>query len=102
MYNHGQAKGMSYWTPNVNGLRDPRWGRAMETPGEDPLVIGKYAVSFVRGMQGDSIEGGDLKDGHLQVSAACKHFIANDMEDWGGINRYRFDAQVIIFISLNQ
>ncbi|GAA0149567.1 glucosidase [Lithospermum erythrorhizon] len=94
MYNEGQAKGMTYWAPNINIFRDPRWGRGQETPGEDPLVVGNYAVSYVRGIQGDSFEGGQLEDGHIQASACCKHFTAHDLDNWNGVNRYTFDAKV--------
>ncbi|XP_074379564.1 putative beta-D-xylosidase 7 [Apium graveolens] len=94
IYNVGQAKGLTFWAPNINIFRDPRWGRGQETPGEDPLVSGKYAVSFVRGIQGDSFEGGYLKDGHLQISACCKHFTAYDLDNWTTVDRYVFDAHV--------
>ncbi|KAJ6307118.1 hypothetical protein OIU78_022241 [Salix suchowensis] len=60
LYNAGQATGMTFWAPNINIFRDPRWGRGQETPGEDPLLTGKYAVSYVRGLQGDSFEGGEI------------------------------------------
>ncbi|KAL1547021.1 putative beta-D-xylosidase 7 [Salvia divinorum] len=94
MYNEGQANGLTIWSPNINIFRDPRWGRGQETPGEDPLLTAKYAISVVRGLQGDSPEGGDLKDGHLQVSACCKHFTAYDLESWEGYERFSFNAQV--------
>ncbi|KAG8660399.1 hypothetical protein MANES_02G154700v8 [Manihot esculenta] len=86
---------MTFWAPNINIFRDPRWGRGQETPGEDPLVTGKYAVSYVRGVQGDSFQGGKLK-GHLQASACCKHFTAYDLDNWKGVNRFVFDARVTI------
>ncbi|XP_039059380.1 probable beta-D-xylosidase 7 [Hibiscus syriacus] len=93
IYNVGQAKGMTFWAPNINIYRDPRWGRGQETPGEDPMVTGKYAVSFVRGLQGDSFEGGKLGE-HLQASACCKHFTAYDLDNWRGMTRYVFNAKV--------
>ncbi|XP_015071729.1 probable beta-D-xylosidase 7 [Solanum pennellii] len=95
VYNAGQLKGITLWAPNINILRDPRWGRGQETPGEDPMMVGKYGVAYVRGLQGDSFEGGKLKDGHLQTSACCKHFIAQDMDNWHNFSRYTFDAQVL-------
>ncbi|KAH6756738.1 Glycosyl hydrolase family protein [Perilla frutescens var. hirtella] len=52
MYNEGQARGMTFWTPNTNIFRDPRWGRGQETPGEDPMVASKYVVAYVRSIQG--------------------------------------------------
>ncbi|GAV59276.1 Glyco_hydro_3 domain-containing protein/Glyco_hydro_3_C domain-containing protein/Fn3-like domain-containing protein [Cephalotus follicularis] len=93
IYNAGQATGLTFWSPNINIFRDPRWGRGQETPGEDPLMTGRYAVSFVRGVQGDSFEGGKLGE-HLQASACCKHFTAYDLDQWKGVNRFVFDAHV--------
>uniref|UniRef100_A0A7N0TKR8 Fibronectin type III-like domain-containing protein n=1 Tax=Kalanchoe fedtschenkoi TaxID=63787 RepID=A0A7N0TKR8_KALFE len=94
VYNEGQAEGLTFWAPNINIFRDPRWGRGQETPGEDPLVTGKYAISYVRGVQGDSFQGGSLKGGSLLASACCKHFTAYDLERWNGIDRFQFNAQV--------
>ncbi len=50
---HGIYEGLTFWAPNINIFRDPRWGRGMETYGEDPYLTGRLAVEFVRGMQGD-------------------------------------------------
>ncbi|XP_016444635.1 putative beta-D-xylosidase 7 [Nicotiana tabacum] len=94
VYNAGELKGMTFFAPNINILRDPRWGRAQETAGEDPMMVGKYGVAYVRGLQGDSFRGGKLKDGHLQASACCKHFTAQDLDHWNGHYRFTFDAQV--------
>ncbi|KAL7139616.1 hypothetical protein ABFS83_09G064800 [Erythranthe nasuta] len=88
MYNGGAA-GLTYWSPNVNILRDPRWGRGQETPGEDPVVAGKYATRYVRGLQG-SDGGGD----RLKVAACCKHYTAYDLDNWNGVDRFHFNAQV--------
>ncbi|PIN17002.1 Non-reducing end alpha-L-arabinofuranosidase [Handroanthus impetiginosus] len=85
---------MTFWAPNINIFRDPRWGRGQETPGEDPLLVGKYAVAYVRGIQGDSFEGGKLKNGNLKASACCKHYTAHDLDNWNGVTRYIFDAKV--------
>ena len=63
----GIYKGLTYWTPNVNLFRDPRWGRGHETYGEDPYLTGSLGVEFIRGLQGE--------DPHYLKSAACaKHF----------------------------
>ncbi|KAK9161716.1 hypothetical protein Syun_008057 [Stephania yunnanensis] len=86
MYNGGAA-GLTFWSPNVNVLRDPRWGRGQETPGEDPLVVGKYAARYVRGLQGNDGE-------RLKVAACCKHYTAYDLDNWNGIDRFHFDAKV--------
>ncbi|KAG6749809.1 hypothetical protein POTOM_046879 [Populus tomentosa] len=86
MFNGGVA-GLTYWSPNVNIFRDPRWGRGQETPGEDPVVVGKYAASYVRGLQGS--------DGiRLKVAACCKHFTAYDLDNWNGVDRFHFNAKV--------
>nr|CAB3489747.1 unnamed protein product [Digitaria exilis] len=88
LFNVGQAEGLTMWSPNVNIFRDPRWGRGQETPGEDPAVASRYAVAFVRGIQGNG--SGVL----LQTSACCKHATAYDLEDWNGVRRYSFVARV--------
>ena len=86
MFNGGVA-GLTYWSPNVTGFRDPRWGRGQETPGEDPVVAGKYGASYVRGLQGNDGE-------RLKVAACCKHFTAYDVDNWNGVDRYHFNAKV--------
>ncbi|XP_042476441.1 beta-xylosidase/alpha-L-arabinofuranosidase 1-like isoform X3 [Macadamia integrifolia] len=95
MYNLGRA-GLTYWSPTINVVRDPRWGRITETPGEDPFVVGTYAVNYVRGLQ--DIEGEetpkDLKSRPLKVSACCKHYTAYDVDHWQGVDRMSFDAKV--------
>ncbi|KAH9683731.1 Beta-D-xylosidase 1 [Citrus sinensis] len=86
MYNGGMA-GLTYWSPNVNIFRDPRWGRGQETPGEDPVLSGKYAASYVRGLQGNT-------GSRLKVAACCKHYTAYDLDNWNGVDRYHFNARV--------
>lgn len=93
MYNVGLA-GLTYWSPNVNVYRDPRWGRGQETPGEDPLVVSKYGVNYVRGLQEVGSHGS--KD-MLKVSSCCKHYTAYDIDNWKGVDRFHFDAKVFIF-----
>ncbi len=83
--------GIDYWSPTLNMQRDPRWGRNQEVPGEDPMLTGNYAANFVQGLQGDV---GGLDDDHVQITACCKHFIANSLEDWMNHTRHDFDAQV--------
>ncbi len=63
----GRYVGLTFWTPNINIFRDPRWGRGQETYGEDPYLTGELGERFVRGLQGD--------DPHYLKTAACaKHF----------------------------
>ncbi|KAL4565254.1 hypothetical protein LXL04_029340 [Taraxacum kok-saghyz] len=89
MYNVGLA-GLTFWSPNVNIFRDPRWGRGQETPGEDPTLTSKYAVAFVRGLQ----ERDDGDKNRLKVGACCKHYTAYDVDNWKGVDRYHFNAVV--------
>ncbi|KAF8017459.1 hypothetical protein BT93_H2590 [Corymbia citriodora subsp. variegata] len=91
MYNVGQS-GLTFWAPNINIFRDPRWGRGQETPGEDPMVASAFAVEFVTGFQGS--RGGREEDDGLMLSACCKHFTAYDLEKWRNFSRYSFDAVV--------
>ncbi|WZZ91558.1 hypothetical protein YC2023_120137 [Brassica napus] len=87
MYNVGAA-GLTFWSPNVNIFRDPRWGRGQETPGEDPTLVSKYAVAYVKGLQGT--DGGDPN--LLKVAACCKHYTAYDVDNWKGVSRYTFNS----------
>ena len=65
--NYGEDAGLTYWSPNVNLFRDPRWGRGMETYGEDPLLIAEMGVQFIKGMQGDDPT-------FLKTAACAKHY----------------------------
>jgi len=64
---HGIYKGLTFWAPNINIFRDPRWGRGHETYGEDPYLTSRLGVRFVKGIQGD-----DKK--YLKAAACAKHF----------------------------
>lgn len=89
--NAGRA-GLDFWTPNINPFKDPRWGRGLETPGEDPFRISKYVEALLTGMErnGNNPSTGVLDQ--RQVIATCKHFAAYDLERWNGVVRYSFDA----------
>ncbi|KAL1196260.1 Beta-D-xylosidase 3 [Cardamine amara subsp. amara] len=89
MHNVGLA-GLTFWSPNVNIFRDPRWGRGQETPGEDPTLSSKYAVAYVKGLQ--ETDGGDPN--HLKVAACCKHYTAYDVDNWKDVHRFTFNAVV--------
>jgi len=84
--------GLTYWAPNANMERDPRWGRNQEAPGEDPHLTSKYIANYVRGLQ----EGEDPD--YVQMVATCKHFIANSLEhsliNNQTITRHDFDAEI--------
>ena len=64
---HSRYTGLTYWSPNINIFRDPRWGRGMETYGEDPFLTASMGVEFVKGLQGD-----DPK--YLELVSTSKHF----------------------------
>lgn len=64
---HKQYGGLTFWTPNVNIFRDPRWGRGQETYGEDPYLTSKIGAAFVKGLQGDDPD-------YLKTAACAKHF----------------------------
>ncbi len=64
---NGIYKGLTFWAPNINIFRDPRWGRGHETYGEDPYLTSRLGVSFVKGIQGDD-------DKYMKAAACAKHF----------------------------
>src|ERR1044071_8898500 len=63
----GRYKGLTFWSPNINIFRDPRWGRGQETFGEDPYLTSRLGVAFVTGLQGDDPR-------YLKVVATPKHY----------------------------
>jgi beta-glucosidase len=77
-------QGLTFWTPNINLFRHPRWGRGMETYGEDPYLTGRMAVAFIRGLQGD-----DPK--YLKTVATAKHYAVHSGPE---SLRHSFDAVV--------
>ena len=85
--------GMTMYAPNLNLVRDPRWGRAQEVYTEDPHLMRELVVNFVTGSQNNSIGATDGKT--LQAGACCKHFAAYDIEGGAGtVDRYHFNSVV--------
>ncbi len=80
----GWYTGLTYWSPNINILRDPRWGRGQETYGEDPYLTARMGVAFVRGLQGDHPR-------YLKLVATPKHFAVHSGPE---ALRHGFDARV--------
>ncbi len=68
--NYSQYAGLTFWTPNVNLFRDPRWGRGQETYGEDPYLTSRIGSAFVKGLQGDNPD-------YLKAAACAKHFVVH-------------------------
>ncbi|CAF1318287.1 unnamed protein product [Adineta steineri] len=87
-FNNDGRAGLTFFTPNINIFRDPRWGRGQETPGEDPFLTSQYVYSLIEGLQ----RGDDER--YLKIAANCKHFDAYDLENWNGTDRHHFNAKV--------
>ena len=81
---HASYEGLTFWSPNINIFRDPRWGRGQETYGEDPFLTARIAVQFIRGVQGD-----DPK--YLQAVATVKHYAVHSGPEPG---RHVYNAVV--------
>jgi beta-glucosidase len=81
---HQRYQGLTFWSPNINLFRDPRWGRGQETYGEDPFLTGTLAVQFIRGLQGD-----DPK--YFKSISTVKHYAVHSGPEPG---RHTFDAVV--------
>ena len=89
-YHHYQAnqeydryKGLTFWTPNINIFRDPRWGRGMETYGEDPYLTTQMGVAVTKGLQGDD-------ENYFKTHACAKHYAIHSGPEW---NRHEFNAE---------
>ncbi|MDD2559709.1 MAG: glycoside hydrolase family 3 C-terminal domain-containing protein [Bacteroidales bacterium] len=83
----GKYRNLSFWTPNINIFRDPRWGRGQETYGEDPYLTTRLGVAVVKGLQGPD-------DSHYAKAMACaKHYAVHSGPEW---NRHSFDAKNIL------
>lgn len=80
---HGRYQGLTFWSPNVNIFRDPRWGRGQETYGEDPYLTARMGVAFVRGLQGDDPV-------YRKLEATAKHLAVHSGPE---ADRHHFDAR---------
>jgi beta-glucosidase len=82
--NTGRYYGLTFWSPNINIFRDPRWGRGQETYGEDPFLTGHLALAFVTGLQGDDPH-------YLKTISTPKHYAVHSGPE---VLRHRFDVPV--------
>ncbi len=82
MENYAQYAGLTFWSPNVNLFRDPRWGRGMETYGEDPYLQARMGTAFVKGLQGNDPD-------HMKAAACAKHYAVHSGPE---AIRHEFDA----------
>src|SRR5947209_11936571 len=81
--NHGRYYGLTFWSPNINIFRDPRWGRGQETYGEDPYLTSRMAIAFIKAMQGDDPH-------YFKTIATSKHFAVHSGPE---TSRHQFDAK---------
>ena len=81
---HATYYGLTYWSPNINIFRDPRWGRGQETYGEDPYLTGSLGKMFVTGLQGNDPE-------YLKAAACAKHYAVHSGPE---ISRHKFNIDV--------
>jgi beta-glucosidase len=79
----GQYQGLTFWTPNINIFRDPRWGRGQETFGEDPYLMGELGLSMVKGLQGDH-------EVYMKTAGCAKHYAVHSGPER---ERHGFDAK---------
>jgi beta-glucosidase len=84
--NFRRYTGLTFWTPNINIFRDPRWGRGMETYGEDPYLTARMGVAVVKGLQGDPQAKYD------KTHACAKHYAVHSGPEW---SRHSYDAKNI-------
>ncbi|XP_046550191.1 probable beta-D-xylosidase 2 [Haliotis rubra] len=84
---YGDHKGISCFSPVINIVRDPRWGRNQETYGEDPFLTGVLAANFVKGLQGNDPR-------YIRANAGCKHFNVHGGPENIPVSRFSFDAKV--------
>ncbi|HLK67534.1 MAG TPA: glycoside hydrolase family 3 C-terminal domain-containing protein [Bryobacteraceae bacterium] len=80
---HSRYHGLTFWSPNINIFRDPRWGRGQETYGEDPYLTGRLAIAFIQGLQGTDPH-------YFKVIATAKHYAVHSGPE---PSRHQFDVQ---------
>ena len=80
----GIYKGLTFWAPNINIFRDPRWGRGHETYGEDPHLTGRLGVAYIKGLQGEDPD-------YLKAAACAKHYAVHSGPEE---ERHKFNAKV--------
>ena len=81
---------LSFWTPNINIFRDPRWGRGQETYGEDPYLTSRMGLAVVNGLQGQTFDGKPLNRKYTKLLACAKHFAVHSGPEW---NRHSFNIE---------
>ncbi|MEC5115573.1 glycoside hydrolase family 3 N-terminal domain-containing protein, partial [Xanthomonas oryzae] len=89
---HARYQGLTFWSPNINIFRDPRWGRGQETYGEDPFLTARMGVTFVQGLQGEGAAAPKNAQGepYRKLDATAKHFAVHSGPE---AERHHFDAR---------
>ena len=82
--NRNRYYGLTFWTPNINIFRDPRWGRGQETYGEDPYLTSRMGVACIKGLQGDHPK-------YFKTHACAKHYAVHSGPEW---SRHSYDAEI--------
>lgn len=95
-YNAKIHNSLDTWSPTININRDPRWGRNVESPGEDPLVAGLYGSAYTQGLQ--QYTG---TEDVVQSVVTIKHFLAYSIESYNGVERYNVDVKVSAYDMVN-
>lgn len=80
-------RGLSFWTPNINLVRDPRWGRGQETYGEDPYLTSRMGIAVVRGLQGEPTQ-----NRYRKLLACAKHYAVHSGPEW---ERHSFNVELL-------
>ena len=86
----GRNQNLSFWTPNINIFRDPRWGRGQETYGEDPYLTSRMGLAVVNGLQGQTFDGKPLNGKYAKLLACAKHFAVHSGPEW---SRHSFNVE---------
>lgn len=91
-HQHERYQGLTFWSPNINIFRDPRWGRGQETYGEDPFLTARMGVTFVQGLQGEGADAPKNAQGqsYRKLDATAKHFAVHSGPE---ADRHHFDAR---------
>ncbi|WP_040279045.1 glycoside hydrolase family 3 N-terminal domain-containing protein, partial [Xanthomonas citri] len=89
---HARYQGLTFWSPNINIFRDPRWGRGQETYGEDPFLTARMGVTFVQGLQGEGAAAPKNAQGepYRKLDATAKHLAVHSGPE---ADRHHFDAR---------
>jgi len=96
-FHAGEHNSLDTWSPTININRDPRWGRNVESPSEDPFLSGSFGVAYTTGLQSERSGNGREGSGKgsvRQATVTLKHWVAYSVENYGNVTRHTFNAKV--------